>query len=82
MRYKAMLVKDGERTIITTASKKHRGSWMIGGDFACASRDLGFKIFIYDTSTEKLYLLKGSRLVFQDYVDQSHMIDGGAGGNT
>lgn len=58
--------KNGETTEVN--AYKSGGSWVVGGDFANAITDVGGVIFII--SNQKVYWLKGNRLVFQDYISE------------
>ena len=64
---KAVIFTPDNKRIVTRAEKSN-GSWLIGGDFQGAWR--GSKIFI--VSKGQIYLLKGSRLIFQDSDDPSN----------
>jgi transposase len=55
--------KDGTSTK-TKAWREGKGTWMVGGDIAKATTDLGGKIFIHING--RIYWLKGNRLIFQD----------------
>lgn len=64
-KYPADVVFDDGRVIKTEAQKIGR-SWRVGGDYAIATTRLGAKIFIQ--IDDKIYLLKGAILKFQDYA--------------
>lgn len=66
--YEAHIVfADGEH--VKTKAYRDGARWMVGGDVAKATSDLGAKIFIH--SDGKVYWLKGNRLIFQDNVDEN-----------
>jgi len=58
--------KDGTST--ETTAHKEGGRWMVGGDHPSATLDVGGKIYIHKDG--KIYHLKGSRMVFQDYESE------------
>jgi hypothetical protein len=57
-------------TMNTTTATKSGGLWMVGGDKAVATTSLGGKINILIDN--KIYYLKGSRLIFQDNLRDDH----------
>ncbi len=70
-RYTAdIFFKNNRELIKDVRAEKVGHSWMIGGDFAVATIQAGGQIFIKDHETKKIYLLKGNRMIFQDYFQE------------
>lgn len=65
-RYKAEVVYQRGNTNETYDSyaEKKGGAWFVGGDCAKSTTENGGKIFI--TIEDRIYWLKGNRLIFQD----------------
>jgi hypothetical protein len=59
--------KDGEQ--VEMKAERVGSHWEIGGDNATALTRLGAKILIVNEG--KIYALKGCRLVFQDYANET-----------